>query len=204
MLIKVCSKPQSIERDVIMALIGYARVSTKDQNLSFQIRALEEAGCKKIFHGKRSGRSKDNDEMLQKLIDYAREGDEVLLTKLDRLGRSLHSILKTIVSLQDMGVSVRTLDGQVNTASESPMQKAMTQLLAMFAELEHGIIVDRLQSGRELTGKKGGKSKALNSGQVKEIRGLHRNKAISKSQLAREYGVSRATIMRVLDDSYAY
>lgn len=180
-----------------MALIGYARVSTQDQDLSAQLEALEAAGCLKVYHGKQSGKSDDNEKKLQELINYVREGDTVLLTKLDRMGRSLNRILMTIQLLQDKGVQVRTLDGQVDTASDSPMQKAMTQLLGVFAELEHSIIVDRLQSGRERTGRKGGQPKKLTAAQEADIRKLHAE-GLSKSKLATQYGVSRMTIMRTV------
>lgn len=180
-----------------MALIGYARVSTQDQDLKAQLEALEAAGCTKIFHGKQSGQSDENQAKLREMMDYVREGDTVILTKLDRLGRSLSKILFTIEELQTKNVSVRTLDGQVDTSSNNPMQKAMTQLLGVFAELEHSIIVDRLQSGRERTGRKGGRSKALTDSQLKDVKRLFA-KGVSKSKLAQQFSVSRATIMRAV------
>ena len=181
-----------------MALIGYARVSTQDQNLEAQLEALELAGCTKVFYGKQSGKSDDNQSKLDQLIEYAREGDVIVLTKLDRMGRSLNKILNCIQELHDKGVQVKTLDGQVDTTSNNPMQKAMTQLLGVFAELEHSIIVDRLQSGRERTGKKGGKPKSLDQGQIAEIRKLFKED-MSKSKLALKFNVSRATIMRTVN-----
>ncbi len=180
-----------------MALVGYARVSTQDQDLSAQLEALELAGCDRVFHGKQSGKSDDNQQKLDELSAYVREGDTVVLTKLDRMGRSLNRILMMIQSLQDKGVSLRTLDGQVDTTSENPMQKAMTQLLGVFAELEHSIIVDRLQSGRERTGRKGGKPKSLSEEQQAEVRELFSD-GVSKSKLATQFSVSRMTIMRVV------
>lgn len=180
-----------------MALVGYARVSTQDQDLSAQLEALEQAGCDKVFNGKQSGKSDDNQQKLDELLTYVREGDTVVLTKLDRMGRSLNRILMTIQSLHDKGVAVRTLDGQVDTTSESSMQKAMTRLLGVFAELEHSIIVDRLQSGRERTGRKGGKPKSLSDDQVTEVKALFAT-GLSKSKLATQFDVSRMTIMRVL------
>jgi DNA invertase Pin-like site-specific DNA recombinase len=180
-----------------MSLIGYARVSTQDQNLSAQLEALQEAGCTKVFYGKQSGKSDDNQKKLEQLVDYARAGDIVVLTKLDRLGRSLSRILLTIQELEKKGVAMKTLDGQVDTASSNPMQKAMTQLLGVFAELEHSIITDRLQSGRIRTGKLGGKPRILSSQQVAEITKLHKE-GTSKRQLAIQFKVSRATIMRSL------
>ncbi|HCZ9668349.1 resolvase [Vibrio parahaemolyticus] len=179
-----------------MALIGYARVSTADQDLSAQLEALTTAGCQKIFYGKQSGKSDDNKNKLAELLHYVREGDTVVLTKLDRMGRSLNMILATIQQLQEQGVQVKTLDGQVDTTSENAMQRAMTQLLGVFAELEHSIIVDRLQSGRERTGNKGGRKSAINEALRKEIK---KNLAVgaSISALAREYRTSRTTIYRI-------
>ncbi|HCE1825646.1 TPA: recombinase family protein [Vibrio parahaemolyticus] len=179
-----------------MTLVGYARVSTHDQDLSAQLEALNNAGCDKVFHGKQSGKSDDNQKQLDALVDYVREGDTVVLTKLDRMGRSLNAILFTIQTLQQKGVQVRTLDGQVDTTSNNPMQKAMTQLLGVFAELEHSIIVDRLQTGRERTGNKGGRSKALTDAQIDDVKKKLVD-GVSKSELAREYEVSRQTIIRI-------
>ncbi len=181
-----------------MALIGYARVSTQDQSLDAQVEDLKTAGCAKIFHGKQSGKSDDNDKRLHEMLSYVREGDTVVLTKLDRMGRSLNRILQTVQQLQDNGVAVKTLDGQVDTTSSSPMQKAMTQLLGVFAELEHSIIVDRLQAGRERTGRKGGRAKALTDVQMDKVKKLYLG-GKSKSQLAKDFGVSRATIMRTVE-----
>lgn len=180
-----------------MAIIGYARVSTVDQDLSAQLEALAKAGCQKIFYGKQSGKSADNKNKLAELLHYVREGDTVVLTKLDRMGRSLNIILATIQQLQEQGVQVKTLDGQVDTTSENAMQRAMTQLLGVFAELEHSIIVDRLQSGRERTGKKGGRKSALCDAQRSDIKKRFAYGS-SISALAREYGTSRATIHRVI------
>ncbi len=180
-----------------MALVGYARVSTQDQDLTAQLNALEAEGCTKTFHGKQSGKSDDNQKKLEELLDYVRGGDTVVLTKLDRMGRSLNRILITFQQLQDKGVTVKTLDGQVDTSSSDPMKKAFTQLLGLFSELEHSIIVDRLQSGRERTGKKGGKPKSLNDDQIADVRKLFAD-GVSKSKLAAEFGVSRMTIMRTV------
>tara|TARA_R110002167_G_scaffold70379_1_gene198299 strand:+ start:2465 stop:3016 length:552 start_codon:yes stop_codon:yes gene_type:complete len=179
-----------------MAKLGYARVSTKDQDLTAQLEALEAEGCSRVFAGKQSGKSDDNAAKLQELIDYAREGDTIYLTKLDRMGRSLNQILMTIQELQNKGINVATLDGQVDTASDSPMQKAMTQLLGVFAELEHSIIVDRLQSGRKRTGKLGGRKPKLSPEQVSEV-----SKALasgeSKSSLAKRFKISRSTVLNI-------
>lgn len=179
-----------------MANLGYARVSTKDQDLASQLEALKAADCIRIFAGKQSGKSDDNAAKLQELIDYAREGDTIYLTKLDRMGRSLNQILTTIQELQTKGVNVVTLDGQVDTASNNPMQKAMTQLLGVFAELEHSIIVDRLQSGRERTGKLGGRKPKLSTETQSHLLSDF-DAGKSKSSLAIKYNVSRSTVLNI-------
>jgi len=179
-------------------IFGYARISTQDQDLESQIDSLNEYGCEKVFSGKQSGKSDENFEKLSELIDYIRSGDKVVVTKFDRLGRSLNQVLQILQSITDKGATLVTLDGQVDTSDDSPMNKAMVHLLGLFAELEHSIIVDRLQSGRERTGKKGGRKKSTSPQQQDEIM---EKLAVgeSVSSLAREYGVSRQSIMRLRD-----
>ncbi|MEZ8731008.1 recombinase family protein [Vibrio splendidus] len=180
-----------------MSFIGFARVSTQDQNLEAQLDALTEAGCIRIFHGKQSGKSDDNKIKLDELIDFVRDGDTVVVTKLDRLGRSLNIILDAITRIQAKGAQVKTLDGQVDTSADDAMRKAMTQLLGVFAELEHSIIVDRLQSGRERTGKKGGRTPLLSAVQKQEAKARFSN-GDSISRISKDMNVSRATIMRAV------
>lgn len=178
-----------------MSLIGFARVSTQDQCLDSQIEDLTKAGCVKVFHGKQSGKSEDNFNKLQELIGYVREGDTVLVSKFDRLGRSLNQVLQVVQELQGKGVNIRTLDGQVNTEDDSPMARAFTQLLGVFAELEHGMITDRLQSGRKRTGKLGGRKAKLSLEQQSVIK-QRLEAGESQVSLSKEYEVSRVTIAR--------
>lgn len=182
-----------------MTLIGYARVSTQDQNLSAQLEALNNAGVNtdNIYHGKQSGKSDTNQLMLDAMVEKSVKGDTVIITRLDRLGRSLNVILNTLQKLSDKEVAVRSLDGQVDTSSSDPMKKAMTQLLGVFAELEHSIIVDRLQTGRTRTGKLGGRKELFNESQ-KEVIKTKYNESVSISALAREFKTSRATIGKIV------
>ena len=180
-----------------MAIIGYARVSTESQDLAAQLDALDKAGCEKVYAGKQSGKSDDNAAKLDEMVEYVRTGDVVLVTKLDRLGRSLNMILNVIQQLTDKGVAVRTLDGQVNTESDNAMARAMTQLLGVFAELEHSIIVDRLQSGRERTGRLGGRPPKLDA-QLKQQLIKDFKAGESKSSLANRYDVSRSTVLNIV------
>ncbi|MCG7584922.1 recombinase family protein [Photobacterium sp. OFAV2-7] len=178
--------------------VGYARVSTLDQSLEAQLEALKNAGCEKVFYGKQSGKSEENIKKLHDLIDFVREGDIVLITKFDRLGRSLGQVIDTVDRIHKKGATVKTLDGQIDTSNNSPMGKAMMQLMGMFAELEHSIIVDRLQTGRYRTGRLGGRKRKLSPEQELEVA---EKLAAGQSvySIAKEYKVSRMTIMRVRD-----
>ncbi|MBP1167215.1 DNA invertase Pin-like site-specific DNA recombinase [Chryseobacterium sp. PvR013] len=96
--------------------IGYARVSTKDQNLDLQIEALEKAGCEKIYQEKISGTTKNRPE-LDKMIEQFRKGDELYVWRLDRLGRSLKNIIDLVLSLSDKGIIIKGLVDGVDTSN---------------------------------------------------------------------------------------
>lgn len=184
-----------------MASIGYARVSTKEQELTNQLAALNEAGCERVFHGKQSGVSEENTIKLQELIDYVRNGDVVVVTKLDRLGRSLKSILDSIGQLHEKGAFLTTLDRAIDTSNGSPFAQAQLSLIATFAQLERDLIVDRTTEGREAAKAKGvafGRRSALSDEQKATARKEH-DQGMNISQLAKKYGVGRPTIYRALE-----
>lgn len=197
-----------------MAKIGYARVSTVKQDLSEQIAALEKFGCEKIFFGKFSGKAKDEDFntilrrvaqsqiQLNNMLNYVREGDVVVVTKLDRLGRSLIQCLKTLDYFKQNKIGFIALDQGIDTTKrKDPMAMAMIHLLGLFAELERNFIIERTQ---------GGKLAKIESGDLKAIGGRPKKlsekaekklakdilKGQSINQLAKKYEVSRATISR--------
>ncbi|EGT79783.1 resolvase/integrase-like protein [Haemophilus haemolyticus M21621] len=197
-----------------MAKIGYARVSTTKQDLSEQITALKKFGCEKIFSGKFSGKDKDEDletiltrvkqnkVQLDKMLNYVREGDIVVVTKIDRLGRSLIQCLKTLDYFKQNKIGFVALDQGIDTTKrKDPMAMAMIHLLGLFAELERNFIVERTQ---------GGKLAKIESGDLKAIGGRPKKlsekaeeklakdilKGQSINQLAKKYEVSRATISR--------
>ena len=186
---------------VIMALIGFARVSSEGQDLTNQIKALEKEGCDRIFHGKQSGVSEQNETKLKEMIDYVRDGDVVVVTKLDRLGRSLKSILEVIQQLTDKSVTFKTLDGAINTTNASPFATAQLSLIGTFAQLERDLIAQRTSEGREAARAKGvkfGRKSALSEDQQKQVKAKLKAGATIYG-LAKEYEVSRQTIMRVRD-----
>lgn len=195
-----------------MAKIGYARVSTTKQDLSEQITALKKFGCEKIFSGKFSGKDEDletiltrvkqNKVQLDKMLNYVREGDIVVVTKIDRLGRSLIQCLKTLDYFKQNKIGFVALDQGIDTTKrKDPMAMAMIHLLGLFAELERNFIVERTQ---------GGKLAKIESGDLKAIGGRPKKlsekaeeklakdilKGGSINELAKKYEVSRATISR--------
>ena len=180
--------------------IGYARVSTQEQDLESQLEQLTAAGCSRIFHGKHSGAKQENQDQLDRLVEYVREGDTVLVTKLDRLGRSLKMILATLERLEAKGVAVRSLDGAVDTSNQSPAATAQRALIAVFAQLERDLIVTRTSEGREAAMQRGvkfGRKQKLTEEEQKDIKQRHQ-RGESVRKLAAEYGVGRPTIDRVL------
>jgi len=186
-----------------MATVGFARVSTIEQDLKLQLAALEDAGCDKIFHGKQSGISDENEQQLTLMLDYIRECDIVTVTKLDRLGRSLKSILTTIDTIHAKGTTLKTLDGVIDTSNESPFAKATVSLIGVFAELERDLIVSRTTEGRAAAaaaGKHMGRTKQISDEDRAKIRKTLLSKKSSISEQARLYSVSRTTISRIKNE----
>ncbi|NQY87413.1 MAG: recombinase family protein [Colwellia sp.] len=180
--------------------VGFARVSTQEQDLSIQLKQLKDFGCEKIFNGKQSGVSIKNDEKLRELIEFIREGDEVIVTRLDRLGRSLKSILDTIDNIHKKKATLNIIDGSLNTGNDNPFSTAMINLCGVFAQLERDLIKSRTAEGREAAKAKGkhlGRMPALSEKQSQELFKA-KESGESISSLARTYNVSRATVHRTL------
>lgn len=179
-----------------MALIGFARVSTTKQDLTFQIEALQAAGCSEIFSGKQSGVSDDNEKKLAEMIKYIRKDDVVIVTKLTRLGRSLKSILSAIESIHAKKATLKTLDDVIDTSNDSPFAKATVNLIAVLAQLDRDLIISRTAEGRELAKSRGkhlGRRKTISEDDRKKIRSSKK----SVMALARQYKVSHTTINRI-------
>lgn len=185
-----------------MAKVGYARVSTLKQDLNEQIAALEKFGCTKIFSGKHSGQPEQNEEQLNELLDYIREGDVVVVTTLDRLGRSLSQFVKVLDMLTENKIGFIALNQGIDTTKRAdPMAMAMIHLLGLFSELERNYIVERTQGGKLAKIASGdlkaigGRPKILSEKEEKRlIKDLKKNHSLTK--LAGKYKVSRATISR--------
>jgi len=180
-----------------MAIIGYARVSTKEQNLDAQLHLLQEAGADKIFQEKASGVKEDRPE-LASMMEYIREGDTVIVCKLDRIARSTKHLLSIAETLEKKGVEFKVLN--INLDTSTPTGKLMLTMLGAIATFEREMMLERQYEGiREAkeNGKyKGRKPTARSkSVQVKEL--LDQGK--SKVSIAKELGIGIASVYRIVN-----
>lgn len=181
--------------------VGFARVSTKEQDLEIQLSKLNDFGCEKVFQGKQSGASIRNEEKLKELIDFIREGDEVIVTRLDRLGRSLKTILEAIENIHKKGACLNIIDGSLNTKNDNPFATAMINLCGVFAQLERDLIKARTAEGREEAKAKGKHMGRLPALSDKKAQELYKDKLNGESiaALARKFGIGRPTVHRTLE-----
>lgn len=182
-----------------MAVIGYGRTSTNDQNIEPQIEALKTAGCERIFQEQISGIDASRPELLS-MLDYAREGDVITCTKLDRIGRSTADILKLLKKLKAKGVEFRCLNINLDTAT--PTGKLMITMLAAVATFEREIMLERQLAGiaaAKVAGKyKGRKATArAHAAQVKELIGQGK----TKQAVANELAIGVASVYRIVRDN---
>jgi DNA invertase Pin-like site-specific DNA recombinase len=143
---------------IAVAHVGYARVSTLDQDPSLQLDALAAAGCTKVFEDRASGTRADRPG-LQKALDYAREGDVLIVWKLDRLGRSLPHLIETVTILEKRGVGFRTVTEAIDTTTSGG--RLIFHLFGALGQFERDLIQERTRAGlvaATLRGRKGGAS----------------------------------------------
>lgn len=141
--------------------IGYARVSTQEQELALQLDALEAAGCTKIYREKVTGATRERPQ-LQALLEHLREGDVVVIWKLDRLARSLKDLVEIVNEMQEKGAELRSLQDQIDTTT--PHGKFTFHVFAALSEFERDIIRERTKAGlaaARARGRKGGRPKGL-------------------------------------------
>lgn len=179
-------------------LIGYARVSTQEQNPALQHDALTKAGCETIYTEKASGAQRDRPE-LNAALNYIRQGDTLVVYKLDRLARSLNQLIETVAMLEERGIGFRSLTEAIDTTS--PGGKLVFHIFAALAEFERGIIRERTKAGlaaARARGKTGGRPPALAKADLAAARALLRDPNISVEEAARRVGVSPSTLYRHL------
>lgn len=175
--------------------IGYARVSTDDQNLHLQRDALAAAGCEIIYEDKASGKNAARPEF-DNCLKALRPGDTLVVWRLDRLGRSLADLVNVVTYLVDeRRIGFLSLQEQIETNSASG--KLVFHVFAALAEFERNLISERTKAGLEAArarGRLGGRKPKLQKKDIREIRALLKDGSIPVSDVARRYGVSRTTI----------
>jgi DNA invertase Pin-like site-specific DNA recombinase len=175
-------------------LIGYARVSTEDQNLDLQRDALKKAGCTKIFEEKESGRAGTKRPAFEAALAYLRPEDQLVVWKMDRLGRSLREMLNTAHDLQERGVKLRSLTENADT--ETPNGKLMFNFLGTIAEYFLDLNRERTMEGLKAAlarGRKGGRRRKLSAADETVARAMLKDPTIPVAAIAKRLGVSRAT-----------
>ena len=179
-------------------LLGYARVSTQDQDTAAQIAALQAAGCELIFQEKASGGRWDRPE-LHRLLGQLRKGDMLIVWKLDRLSRSLKDVLTLMDKITQVGAGFRSLTEVIDTTS--PGGRMMMQIVGTFAEFERAMLRERTQNGLDAArkqGRIGGRRPKLKKHQQHEIVRLVNSGQKSAADAARLFNVHPSTISRLL------
>lgn len=179
-----------------MAIYGYARVSTTDQDLAIQEAALRAAGCEIVRSEKRSGTSTEGRTELQTLIDFARKGDAIVVTRIDRLARSIADLAGIVRMLESKGVSLRATEQPIDTGSAAG--RAFLQMLGVFAEFETAIRKERQMEGiakAKVEGVYKGRKPSIDTAQVQALAA----EGVGATEIARRLGIGRASVYRVLD-----
>ncbi|CAJ3387312.1 resolvase domain-containing protein [Burkholderia pseudomallei] len=181
-----------------MSIIGYARVSTFEQTLDLQRDALNAAGAVSIYEDKASGKSADRLE-LQHCVKALRNGDTLVVWRLDRLGRNLQDLIRIVNELEGRGIKFRSLKESIDTAG--PAGKLVFHMFAALAEFERELIRERTLAGLEAArarGKKGGRPKSLDAKKQLAALAMMKSRVMSISEIARQFDVSRSTLYNIL------
>jgi len=179
-------------------LIGYARVSTDDQNLDLQKDALTSAGCERIIEDKISGAKADRPG-LKAAIDYARAGDTLVVWRLDRLSRSLKDLIELVSVLNSKGIDLKSLHESIDTSTSSG--KLIFHIFGALAEFERNLIRERTNAGLSAArarGRKGGRPKTLDEDQRALAVKLYNEKQHSVVQICKMLGISKPTFYKYI------
>lgn len=176
--------------------IGYARVSTDDQDHALQLDALRAAGCERIVTETASGSRHDRPELIA-LLEHARSGDTLVVWRLDRLGRSLRHLIDLSEQLQQRGIALRSLNEAIDTST--PAGRFMFSILGALAAMEREIIVERTKAGLRAAaarGRRGGRPAALDEQKVRAAKAMLASGTMSAIEVAHQLGVSPSTLYR--------
>lgn len=175
---------------------GYARVSTTDQDLTVQIDALKKAGCENIRQEKVSGTSVQGRDELKILLDFLREGDELVVTRVDRLARSIRDLQNIVHDLNTKGVTISATEQPIDTKTSAG--KCFLDMLGVFGEFETNLRKERQMEGIAKAKEKGvykGRKPSVDVEKVKELR----ETGMGASAIAKELGIGRASVYRALE-----
>ena len=176
-------------------LIGYARVSTTDQNLDLQIDALTKVGCEKIFDDKISGTRADS-LGLARAMELLRKDDTLVVWKLDRLGRSVKNLVDLVGDLQKQGIHFKSLTDSIDTGT--PSGRFFFHVMASLAEMERELTAERTRAGLEVArqlGRKGGRKRQMTDSKIESAKKLLAN-GIPPRDVAANLGISVPTLYR--------
>ena len=183
-----------------MARYGYARVSSEGQSHDTQVQRLTDAGCHPIRAEKVSGKSREGRDELASLMDFLREGDELVVVKLDRLGRSTRDVLNLVHELQTKGASLTVLEPAFSTRDQ--MGGLLVTVLGMVAEMERGFIRDRQRAGIDAAKARGvykGKAASVPMDRLRSLRAA----GLGPTAISKELGISRIHVHRLLKKEQA-
>lgn len=184
-----------------MAVIGYARVSTEEQTLDLQRDALQQAGAVMLYEDQASGKTAARSE-LQQCLRALREGDTLMVWRLDRLGRNLQDLILIVNDLKARGVAFRSLKESIDTTG--PAGTLVFHMFAALAEFERELMRERTLAGlvaARTRGRKGGRRPVLDSKQREAVLSLLKSRDISVQDISRQFGVSRSTLYNILKSS---
>lgn len=179
-----------------MALYGYARVSSADQDYSLQEQALKQAGCNVIRAEKVSGSTRSGRTELDLLLEFLRPGDTLVVTRVDRLARSIKNLQDIVFMLKEQGVTLKATEQPIDTRSAAG--KAFLDMLGVFAEFETNLRRERQLEGIAAAKSRGvyrGRKPSVNTAEIQRLR--HEDK-LGATEIARRLGVGRATVYRAL------
>jgi DNA invertase Pin-like site-specific DNA recombinase len=179
-------------------LVGYARVSTQDQNPALQLDALKASGCEKVFVEKASGAQRNRPELIAAL-DYIREGDGLVVWKLDRLARSLPQLIETVAMLEQRGVGLRSLTESIDTTTAGG--RLIFHVFGALAEFERAVIRERTQAGLAAArsrGKIGGRPRKMTENDVRAAKAMLADGDITVGEVAKRLNIAPSTLYKHL------
>ena len=182
-----------------MARIGYARVSSFDQDHATQASRLKAAGCEIIREEKVSGKTRAGRDELAAILEFIRAGDELVVVKLDRLGRSTRDVLNLVHELEQKGAGLRVLEPEPEFCTSTNTGRILVTVLGMVAEMERRFILERQRAGIEAAKKKGVYRGRKPSVPVDQVRKMYRE-GNGPAEIAAALGVSRMSVWRALKD----